>query len=159
MSESSLIPVESVNGIELFTGAGKLDELLAKIRQETATIVPDVSTDKGRKEIASIAYKVARSKTVIDDAGKTLVGEWKTKSAAVRAEGYDWPMGYPVHQWCKTVPVPSGHTEEFGYCDSIYAIVKPGTRGAYPVTICQESAGDRLYEAVSDAMIAARETK
>lgn len=86
MSDSSLIPIESVNGIELFTGAGKLDELLAKIRQETATIVPDVSCDKGRKEIASIAYKVARSKTVIDDAGKALVAEWKANSAKVDAE-------------------------------------------------------------------------
>lgn len=85
MSDTSLIPVESVNGIELFTGAGKLDELLAKIRQETATIVPNVSSDKGRKEIASLAHKVARSKTVIDDAGKALVAEWKTKSAEVDA--------------------------------------------------------------------------
>jgi hypothetical protein len=78
---------------------------------------------------------------------------------AVRAEGYDWPMGYPIHEWCKTVPVPSGQTEEFGYCDAIYAMVTKGTRGAYPVTICQEAAGDRLYEAVRDAMIAAREAK
>lgn len=78
---------------------------------------------------------------------------------AVRAEGYDWPMGYPVHKWCKTVPVPSGRTEEFAYCDSIYAVVQPGTRGAYPVTICQESAGERLYETVLAAMLAARETK
>jgi len=85
MSDSSLIPVESVNGIELFTGAGKLDDLLSRIRQETATIVPDVSTDKGRKEIASLAYKVARSKTVIDDAGKALVADWKAKSAEVDA--------------------------------------------------------------------------
>ncbi|KAF1009531.1 MAG: hypothetical protein GAK28_00169 [Luteibacter sp.] len=85
MSDSSLIPVESVNGIELFTGAGNLDDLLARIRQETITIIPDVTTDKGRKEIASLAYKVARSKTVIDDAGKALVADWKAKSAEVDA--------------------------------------------------------------------------
>lgn len=74
---------------------------------------------------------------------------------AVRAEGYDWPMGYPVHAWCKTVPVPSGHTEEFGYCDAIYAMVPQNTRGAYPVTICNEAAGDHLYEAVRDAKLLA----
>lgn len=74
---------------------------------------------------------------------------------AVRAKGYDWPMGYPRHGWSKTVPVPSGHTEEFGFCDSIYAVVPKGTRGAYPVTECQEAAGDRLYEAVRDAKAAA----
>lgn len=84
MDGNSLIPLESVNAIELFTGKS-LDDLLTKIRQETATIVPDVSTDKGRKEIASLAYKVARSKTTIDDAGKTLVADWKAKSAEVDA--------------------------------------------------------------------------
>jgi colicin import membrane protein len=86
MDGNSLIPVESVNGLELFTGTGKLDDLLARIRQETITIVPDVSTASGRKEIASLAYKVARSKTVIDDAGKELVADWKSKSSKVDAE-------------------------------------------------------------------------
>ena len=80
----SLIPIESVNALEIFKGEN-LDSLLAKVRQETATFVPDVSTDAGRKEIASLAYKVARSKTAIDDAGKELVAEWKKKSAEVDA--------------------------------------------------------------------------
>lgn len=78
---------------------------------------------------------------------------------AVRTEGYDWPMGYPRHVWCKTVPVPAGHTEELGYCDAIYAVVPQGARGAYPVTICQEAAGDRLYEAVRDARAAQADTR
>jgi hypothetical protein len=78
---------------------------------------------------------------------------------AVRADGYDWPMGYPRHVWCKTVPVPSGNTDECGYYDAIYAIVPQGARGSYPITISQEAAGERLYEAVRDAMIAARESK
>lgn len=46
MDSNSLIPVETVNAIELFTGGNSLDDLLARIRQETATVVPDVSTDK-----------------------------------------------------------------------------------------------------------------
>lgn len=40
----------------------------AKSRAETC----DPSTESGRKEIASIAYQVARSKTAIDDQGKQL---------------------------------------------------------------------------------------
>lgn len=82
--EQSLIPIESLNAVEVFTGT-KLDELLVQIRQATATVVPDVSTTDGRKEIASLAYKVARSKTTIDEAGKTLVAEWKEKSKVVDA--------------------------------------------------------------------------
>ena len=84
MDGQSLIPLESINAVEVFTGPN-LDELLAKIRQETATIVPDVSTAGGRKEIASLAYKVARSKTTIDDAGKTLVEDWKNQAKVVEA--------------------------------------------------------------------------
>lgn len=80
----SLIPIESVNAVEIFTGGG-LDSLLTRIRQETVTMVTDVTTVAGRKEIASLAYKVARSKTAIDDAGKELVADWKKKSAEVDA--------------------------------------------------------------------------
>lgn len=84
MDGTSLIPLESINAVEVFTGPN-LDELLAKIRHETATIVPDVSTAGGRKEIASLAYKVARSKTTIDDAGKSLVEGWKNQAKVVDA--------------------------------------------------------------------------
>ncbi|HXS04855.1 MAG TPA: hypothetical protein VN731_10290 [Rhodanobacter sp.] len=84
MDGQSLIPLESINAVEVFTGPN-LDDLLAKIRQETASIVPDVSTAGGRKEIASLAYKVARSKTTIDDAGKSLVEDWKNQAKVVDA--------------------------------------------------------------------------
>lgn len=84
MSDGNLIPIESINAIDVFTG-GKLDDLLAKIREETTALVPDVSTVAGRKEIASLAYKVARSKTTIDDAGKQLVADWKRQAGEVDA--------------------------------------------------------------------------
>lgn len=70
---------------------------------------------------------------------------------AVRAEGYDWPLGFPRHEWHRTVPVRHGWTEENGDGDSIYTIAKPFTRGAYPVTICQEAWGDQSYEAIAEA--------
>ncbi|MFY0862602.1 hypothetical protein ACA369_25480, partial [Enterobacter kobei] len=45
--------------------------------KEARSLVPDVSTRKGRDAIASMAHKVARSKTYIDNAGKDLVAELK----------------------------------------------------------------------------------
>jgi len=81
---NNLIPLESVNPIILFTEKG-LDDLLAQIEAETKTLEPDVSSDKGRKEIKSMAYKVILSKGVIDRAGADLVAEWKEKSKAVDA--------------------------------------------------------------------------
>lgn len=81
MSEA-LIPLESVNAVEVFTGGG-LDDLLARIRAEAVTLVPNVKTAAGRKEIASIAYKVSRSKTAIDDAGKALVADLKKQTGDI----------------------------------------------------------------------------
>ncbi len=81
MSEA-LIPLESVNAVEVFTGGG-LDDLLARIRAEAVTLVPNVKTLTGRKEIASIAYKVSRSKTAIDDAGKALVADLKKQTGDI----------------------------------------------------------------------------
>lgn len=83
---TALLPVESINAVEVFHDRARLDDLLSRIRDETATLVPDVETDAGRKLIASTAYKVARSKTAIDDAGKALVDDWKRKAKVVDAE-------------------------------------------------------------------------
>ncbi|OCS62006.1 hypothetical protein BBZ50_02590 [Escherichia coli] len=41
------------------------------------SFVPDITTAKGRKEIASLAYKVAQTKTYLDGLGKDLVAELK----------------------------------------------------------------------------------
>ncbi|WP_051013888.1 hypothetical protein [Pararhodospirillum photometricum] len=46
----------------------------------------DVSTPKGRKAIASLAYAVARSKTALDDAGKALVADIKAKVSLIDAD-------------------------------------------------------------------------
>ncbi|MGP1985299.1 hypothetical protein ACTS35_01710, partial [Citrobacter freundii] len=55
----------------------QLDPIIEKIEKEARSLVPDVSTKKGRDAIASMAHKVARSKTYIDNAGKDLVAELK----------------------------------------------------------------------------------
>lgn len=69
--------IEPSSALKVFTSPGELDPILEKIAQEAKSIVPDVSTAKGRKEIASIAYRVAQSKTYIDGLGKSLVDEYK----------------------------------------------------------------------------------
>ncbi|WP_236225728.1 hypothetical protein [Pseudomonas pseudonitroreducens] len=56
------------------------------MKAEIDSFVPDVSTRKGREAIASIAYKVARSKTALDNAGKELVAELKEVPKKIDAE-------------------------------------------------------------------------
>lgn len=82
---SELLVIENISAVELYSGNG-VDELLAKIAEEVESLVPDTSTAKGRKEIASTANKVAKSKVFLDGLGKDLVSDWKTKSKAVDAE-------------------------------------------------------------------------
>lgn len=80
--ETGLIPVERVNAISLFTEGG-LDDLLGMIEAEATSHTPNLETAAGRSEVASMAYKVSRSKTTIDGAGKDLVSEWKAKAKEV----------------------------------------------------------------------------
>jgi len=65
---------------------GKLDEILKKVEIHVKSFVPDMETIKGRKDIASIAYDVARTKTTIDNIGKDIVADWKDKAKKVDIE-------------------------------------------------------------------------
>lgn len=78
MSEvTDLVVIEKSNAMAVFTSSEQLDPLIAAIESEARSLVPDVTTKKGRDAIASMAHKVARSKTYIDNAGKDLVAELK----------------------------------------------------------------------------------
>ncbi|PLO74225.1 hypothetical protein CWN49_03915 [Klebsiella michiganensis] len=78
MSEiMDLVVIEKKNAMAVFTNNDQLDPLIELIEKEARSMVPDVTTKKGRDAIASMAHKVARSKTYIDNAGKDLVAELK----------------------------------------------------------------------------------
>lgn len=78
MSEiMELVVIEKKNAMAVFTNNDQLNPLIELIEKEARSLVPDVTTKKGRDAIASMAHKVARSKTYIDNAGKDLVAELK----------------------------------------------------------------------------------
>ncbi|WP_196093829.1 hypothetical protein [Citrobacter sp. Res13-Lact-LER2-35-b] len=78
MSEvTDLVVIEKQNAMAVFTTKEQLDPIIEAIEKEARSLVPDLSTRKGRDAIASMAHKVARSKTYIDNAGKDLVAELK----------------------------------------------------------------------------------
>lgn len=56
-----------------------LKTILGRIEEEVLKFEPDLKTATSRKEIASIAHKVSRSKTFIDDKGKELTEDWRKK--------------------------------------------------------------------------------
>lgn len=78
MTESAdLVVIQKETALTVFSADNGLEPFLAKIRAEIDSFVPDVSTKKGRDAIASIAFKVAKSKTYLDSVGKDLVAELK----------------------------------------------------------------------------------
>lgn len=84
-NEVATIPSKE-NALTVFSAAQGLDPYLAKIREEIDGFVPDITTKKGREAIASIAHKVARSKTTLDNIGKELVAELKDVPKKIDAE-------------------------------------------------------------------------
>ena len=77
--------VLTTNPIEVFTG-GTVRSVIDSIKEQARSIVLDPSTDKGRKEIASLAYKLARTKTALDDAGKSLTEDQRKRIDRVNEE-------------------------------------------------------------------------
>ncbi|UVK96491.1 hypothetical protein [Pseudomonas sp. B21-048] len=72
--------------LAVFTAEKGLEPWLQQIRTEIDGFTPDISTRKGRDAIASMAYKVARSKTALDDVGKKLVADLKEVPKKIDAE-------------------------------------------------------------------------
>lgn len=82
---NELIEIQKINAVQVFSATG-IEPVLKQIEDAARSIVPDASTPKGRKEIASVAHKVAQSKTQLDQLGKNLVEDWKIKARAVDRE-------------------------------------------------------------------------
>lgn len=84
-TELAVVPPKET-ALQVYQATNGLDPYLKKIRDEIDAFVPDVSSRKGREAIASIAYKVARSKTALDNVGKDLVADLKEIPKKIDAE-------------------------------------------------------------------------
>ncbi|MBP8236061.1 MAG: hypothetical protein KAY22_27625 [Rhizorhabdus sp.] len=77
---NELVTIEPANALIVFTKDGAIDPLLARIRSQIDAFKQrpiTVLSATGRKQIASMAYKVTQTKTHIDGIGKDLVAEQK----------------------------------------------------------------------------------
>lgn len=84
-AQTQLVVIAPANEVALFTEGDGIDAMLADIRKQAASLVPDVTTAKGRKEIASVAYAVAKTKTYLDGLGKDLTAKYKEIPARIDA--------------------------------------------------------------------------
>lgn len=65
--------------VQAFAQVGGTDALFDRIAEQVRSVVPDVTTRKGREEIGSLAAKVSKSKVLIEKCGKDLVADQKAK--------------------------------------------------------------------------------
>jgi hypothetical protein len=83
---TDLVAVETLRASEVFAPGG-VEKLLAKVTADVRALnVLDATTEGGRTEIKSLAYKVARSKTALDDMGKEFVAELKRAASTIDAD-------------------------------------------------------------------------
>jgi len=82
---NELTVLENLNAVEVFV-AGGTDSILQAIREEVMNEVPDVSTAKGRKEIASRAAKVGKSKVFIIKQADNLKEKLKAQLKPITLE-------------------------------------------------------------------------
>jgi hypothetical protein len=84
---ATISAIPKIVPVEFFKPGGS-EDILAKleieVRKRAAEL--DISTEVGRKEIASLSYRVVRSKTTLDEAGKKLVEDTNRQVKAVHAE-------------------------------------------------------------------------
>lgn len=76
LTDLAIIPQETA--LAVLTDAEQFDAFYQKVRAEVSSHVPDLTTDRGRKAIATLAFKVTKTKTAIDEARKLLTEEWRT---------------------------------------------------------------------------------
>ena len=74
-----LVVIENENILDLFTKSDYLDEIIKQVEMEVVTFEHDLTNDSRRKKTASLARKVASTKTYLDGLGKDLVSEQKAR--------------------------------------------------------------------------------
>jgi len=72
--------------VEAYRVEGGAQSLFDRIAEQVRSVVPDLSTDKGRKSIASMARKVASSKTAFDAHGKELKEQYTVITSKIDAD-------------------------------------------------------------------------
>lgn len=72
--------------VEAFKIEGGAQSLFDQIAAQARSVVPDLSTDKKRKEVASLAAKVSKTKVAFDNHGKNLKEQYTVITNKIDAD-------------------------------------------------------------------------
>lgn len=82
----SAITIVEAEPSKALTAHAVFVQFKAELEKEVDAHVPDLTTEKGRKAIASLAFRVTKAKTSIDAAGKKLIEDARKMVDTVNAE-------------------------------------------------------------------------
>lgn len=82
---TELLVLENLTPAVVFAEKGG-DPIVDAIKKEVLAVDRDISTIEGRKQVASLAHKVARSKTLLDEMGKTFAADLKKQTKVIDTE-------------------------------------------------------------------------
>jgi colicin import membrane protein len=82
---NALVTIDTLTPAVVFAPGG-VDAIISKLEADVRAVATDISTEAGRKAVASLAFKVARSKTALDEMGKELVTDIKAQANKIDAE-------------------------------------------------------------------------
>ncbi len=86
MEKNDLVLFDHGKNITVIFSPNGSDEILREIKEKVESVVLDVSTQSGREQIRSLAFKIARTKTGLDKMGKNLKAEFKARCDAIDSE-------------------------------------------------------------------------
>lgn len=83
---ADIVATVEANPVSVLTDETLYSAFYRHVKAEVEAFEPNLATVSSRKEIASLAYKVTRTKTAIDNAGKALNEEARAKINVVDAQ-------------------------------------------------------------------------
>lgn len=83
---TDILTSTALTPIGVFGKEGGAEDVLRRIEEEARAAKRDISTEKGRAAIRSLAFKIARSKTALDAMGKTITDSFRAKAEVVHVE-------------------------------------------------------------------------
>jgi colicin import membrane protein len=166
-ASTSIATIVAQTPVVVLVDEKKREQLYEHIQREVEAFEPDVSTPKGRDAIKSLAYKITRTKTAIDAAGKELNEEARAKinavdaarrdarekldamAKAVRAPLTEWEEAEEKRiEWCREV-IQSFKAGAVVTMDDTSETVRERGKRAFEVIIKEETFGDMLAEATA----------
>jgi hypothetical protein len=141
----------ALTAADLF-GTGNIAQIVDAIEAQVRAEAFDATTEAGRKHVRSVAYKVARSKTILDEIGKEHVAEIKKQSAAIDAErktvrdrldALKVEISRPVDDWEQ-----AEQSRISGHESALVSIIEAGRKSTFNETPDQIEAAIERVEAL-----------